>query len=98
MSRTTVWVRGVALNVDVRRAGDGPPLLLCNGIGANLELLEPLVDGLAGQPGRLVPTIRFDVPGTGGSPTTWLPRRMPGLARGFAQLGGRLCFDEVGRA
>src|ERR1700690_2716628 len=41
-----------------------PPLLLCNGIGARLELLQPFVDAL--DPRRAV--IRFDVPGIGGSP------------------------------
>lgn len=87
-------VGGVTLNVDVQ-PGDGPPLVLCNGIGANLELLAPLVDGLAEQSGRRVPTIRFDVPGTGGSPTGRLPRRMPGLARLVADLVTELGYDEV---
>jgi poly(3-hydroxyoctanoate) depolymerase len=87
-------VDGVTLNVDVR-PGDGPPLVLCNGIGANLELLAPLVDGFDAEPGRRVPTIRFDIPGTGGSPTTWLPRRMPALARLVADLVTELGHDEV---
>ena len=93
--RGTRWLRGVRVHVDVRRTGDGPPLLLCNGIGANLELLEPLVEGLAEQRGRRVPTIRFDMPGTGGSPTTRLPRRMPALARMLAELVTQLGYDEV---
>ncbi|MGW4523953.1 alpha/beta fold hydrolase [Amycolatopsis sp. NPDC004378] len=91
---TTVRVRGVVLHVD-HRPGEGTPLLLCNGIGANLELLEPLVDGLAAQPGRRVPVIRFDMPGTGGSPTTRLPRRMPQLARMLADLVTELGYYEV---
>jgi poly(3-hydroxyoctanoate) depolymerase len=89
-----ISIRGVRLHVD-NRAGDGVPLLLCNGIGANLELLEPLVDALTAQPGRRVPTIRFDMPGTGGSPTTMLPRRMRGLARMLAELVARLGHDRV---
>jgi len=89
-----VNVHGVPLNVDIR-PGDGPPLVLCNGIGANLELLAPLVDGLEAQPGRRVPTIRFDVPGTGGSPTPRLPRRMPALAHLVADLVTDLGHDEV---
>jgi len=40
------------------------PLLLINGIGASLELLEPFVDAL--EPA--IEVIRFDVPGVGGSP------------------------------
>jgi len=35
---------------------------LCNGIGASLELLQPLVDALDPQWG----VIRFDMPGIGG--------------------------------
>ncbi|MGH3950396.1 MAG: poly(3-hydroxyalkanoate) depolymerase [Pseudonocardiaceae bacterium] len=90
-----IRVRGVDLHVELRRAGEGPPLLLCNGIGANLELLEPLVDGLAGRQGRRVPTIRFDVPGTGGSPVTWRPRRMRELAGLLADLVDQLGYDQV---
>lgn len=89
-----IRVGGVRMHV-VSRAGAGIPLLLCNGIGANLELLEPFVDSLAAQPGRPVPTIRFDVPGTGGSPTSLLPRRMRGLARMLAELVTQLGHDQV---
>ena len=41
-------VRGRRLRVQVRRpqAPSGPPLLLLNGIGAPLDLLDPFVDGL----------------------------------------------------
>ncbi|MFJ9779090.1 poly(3-hydroxyalkanoate) depolymerase [Amycolatopsis sp. NPDC101161] len=89
-----ITVRGIALHID-HRPGEGTPLLLCNGIGANLELLEPLVDDLAAQPGRRVPVIRFDMPGTGGSPVTRLPRRLPRLARMLADLVTELGYDEV---
>lgn len=78
--RGTLTVRGTEVHVD-HRTGDGTPLLLCNGIGANLELLEPVVDALAGQSGRQIPTIRIDVPGVGGSPAARRPLRMRGLAR-----------------
>jgi poly(3-hydroxyalkanoate) depolymerase len=91
---TTRLARGITLHVDVRR-GEGTPLLLCNGIGANLELLQPFVDALAARRGRRVPVIRFDMPGTGGSPTTKLPRRMPQLARMLADLVTGLGYDEV---
>ena len=54
-------VEGQVLRVGVRR-GDAvrPPLLLFNGIGANIELLEPFLDALDGPE-----TIVFDVPGVG---------------------------------
>ena len=51
------------------RLADEPPLLLCNGIGASLEALQPLVDAL--DPDRGV--VRFDVPGVGGQPAATVP-------------------------
>lgn len=44
------------------RPGNGLPMLFCNGIGANIELMAPLVSALSD-----VPMVLFDVPGTGGS-------------------------------
>ena len=64
------WIR-----VNVRQ-GTGVPLVLCNGIGASLEVLDPLVEQL--NPRSTI--IRFDVPGTGGSPTSMLPYGFPYLA------------------
>ncbi|MCA0157593.1 poly(3-hydroxyalkanoate) depolymerase [Tsukamurella sp. M9C] len=58
------------------RPGVGVPLVLCNGIGASLEVLDPFVDAL--DPQR--PVLRFDVPGTGESPTSILPYGFPYLA------------------
>jgi poly(3-hydroxyalkanoate) depolymerase len=64
------------------------PLLLLNGIGANLELFQPFVDALDG-----IETIRVDLPGAGGSPAPTLPVRFPGLARLVART-----LDELGYA
>ena len=47
------------------KAGIGEPLLLCNGIGANLELTLPLLKCLE------CPVVVLDVPGTGGSDSTF---------------------------
>lgn len=58
------------------RAGTGVPLVLCKGIGASLEVLDPLVEQL--NPDSTV--VRFDVPGTGGSPDSPLPYGFPYLA------------------
>lgn len=64
------WAR---IRVDVRTGtSDQHPLVLLNGIGAALEVLQPLVDAL----GREVTTIRLDVPGTGESPPLPLPYGM----------------------
>ena len=40
-------IGGRAIRVAVREGASGwPPLLLCNGLGASLELLQPFVDAL----------------------------------------------------
>jgi len=49
---------------------DGTPLLIFNGIGASVELLEPILKALK------VPAISFDMPGTGGSPVGLVGFRM----------------------
>ena len=64
---------GQRIRVEMK-PGTGVPLVLCNGIGASLEVLDPLVEQLR------CPVIRFDVPGTGGSPTSPLPYGFPYLA------------------
>jgi poly(3-hydroxyalkanoate) depolymerase len=92
--RGQLRVRGVPLLVDVR-PGEGTPLLLCNGLGSNLELLQSVADGLAARPGRRIPVIRVDMPGSGGSAPTRLPVRMPWLARLIADLVTDLGQTEV---
>jgi poly(3-hydroxyalkanoate) depolymerase len=73
----TVSVGGQRLRVAVRPgAGDGPPLLVCNGIGTPLEALAPFTAALD----PAITVVRFDVPGTGGSPPTRLPYPVPWLA------------------
>ena len=95
----TVAVRGLQARVSVRPArgwlADQPPLLLCNGIGASLEALQPLVDAL--DPDRGV--VRFDVPGVGGSTAPALPYPIAALSSWvtalMAKLGHRE-FDVLG--
>jgi len=88
-------VRGRRLRVSIRRAaGPGPartPLLLLNGIGASLELLQPFVDEL--PPG--IEVIRFDVPGIGGSPVPVIPYHMSTLAPLVGTLVRRLGYERV---
>jgi poly(3-hydroxyalkanoate) depolymerase len=69
-------VAGQRLRV-ARRLGrnDTPPLLLINGLGASLEVLEPFARALGD-----IETIRIDLPGTGGSPAPTIPYRPSGLA------------------
>jgi len=86
----TITVRGQRLHIAVR-SGNGmrTPLLLINGIGANLEVLQPFVDALD----PAIEVIRFDVPGTGGSPAPLIPYRFSMhawlIARMLDQLGHR---------
>jgi poly(3-hydroxyalkanoate) depolymerase len=63
------------IRVDVR-PGTGVPLVLCNGIGAAFEVFDPLLERL--NPDTTV--VRFDVPGTGGSPNSLFPYGFPYLA------------------
>ena len=69
--------------------GTGVPLVLCNGIGASLEMLDPLVEYL--NPDTTV--VRFDVPGAAASPDCPLPWGFP-----YPAVLGRLLkmpsFDE----
>jgi len=84
-------VEGQTLRVGIRRGEKArPPLLLFNGIGANIELVEPFLDALDGPE-----AIVFDVPGVGGSPSPWLPYRPSSLARLSAQLLDKLGHDQV---
>ena len=79
----SIVVDGQPLRVTVRPGtGGGVPLLLVNGIGASLELLQPFVDQLDPALG----VIRFDVPGVGGSPLAARPYRFTGLCRLMARL------------
>jgi len=85
---TTLEVRGQPLKVALR-PGTGIPLLLMNGLGANLELLQPFVDALDQD----IPVVRFDVPGVGGSPAPRMPYRLRWLA-----LLVRAMLDQFGCA
>jgi poly(3-hydroxyalkanoate) depolymerase len=83
----TLNVQGTKVYVSVR-PGDssGPPLLLMNGLGANLELFEPFLGALDNVAGQKIGTICFDVPGVGGSPLPRFPLRFRGLTRLVAQM------------
>jgi poly(3-hydroxyalkanoate) depolymerase len=67
------------------------PLLLLNGIGASLELLQPFVDALD----PVIEVIRFDVPGVGGSPLPATPYRFTGLCRLISHLLTELGYDSA---
>ena len=80
----------------VTRDGDGSdsaevPLVLCNGIGASLDLLQPFVDALAPS----IEVVRFDVPGVGGSPLPILPYTFPTMSAFIGKLLDRLGYGRV---
>ncbi len=76
MEIQTVDLDGQILRVGIRHGSDAsPPLLIFNGIGANLELVEPFVEALDD-----VGVIIFDIPGVGGSPVPLAPYRFSTLS------------------
>jgi len=89
MDIRSLTIEGQRLRIGVRAGAPHlPPLIVFNGIGASLELIEPFVSAL---PEREV--VAFDVPGSGGSPAALLPYRFPGLARLAHRLLGELGYN-----
>lgn len=91
----TRFLRVRVLGHDVRVAvrpgtAPGPPLVLCNGIGASLDLLQPFVDEVDPR----IEVVRFDVPGVGGSPAPKVPYNLALLAWLVGTLVDRLGYDE----
>jgi poly(3-hydroxyalkanoate) depolymerase len=66
------------------------PLLLFNGLGANIELCGPFIDALT-EPTVVI----FDVPGVGGSPTPALPYRLSAIARLAERFIRQLGYEEI---
>jgi poly(3-hydroxyalkanoate) depolymerase len=86
-----VRVLGHHVRVAIRPATEpGPPLVLCNGIGASLDLLQPFVD----QVDPRIEVIRFDVPGVGGSPAPKVPYTFATLACFVTTLVTQLGHDR----
>jgi poly(3-hydroxyalkanoate) depolymerase len=94
---STVEVRSIAVGGQQLRVAVRPgdrarvPLLLINGIGASLDLLQPFVDELEPSVG----VIRFDVPGVGGSPLPVVPYRFTGLCRMISRMLSELGYASV---
>lgn len=85
-----ITIRNQRLRVHIR-PGDGTrrPLLLMNGIGVNLEALQPFVDAL----NPALEVIRYDVPGAGESPAPLIPYRLSVHAWFAAKM-----LDQLGYA
>jgi poly(3-hydroxyalkanoate) depolymerase len=83
-------IDGQKLRVGIREGtSDRPPLLMFNGIGANLELAEPFMNALD-DTGAVI----FDIPGIGGSPAPSLPYRPSTIARLAKNLMQHLGFEQ----
>ncbi|MCY1347257.1 3-oxoadipate enol-lactonase 2 [compost metagenome] len=88
----TIELDGDHLRLAIRPgASSVPPLLVFNGIGANLELVLPFVQAL--DPNMEV--IAFDVPGVGGSATPLLPYRFANLTKKVARMLDYLDYGQV---
>jgi poly(3-hydroxyalkanoate) depolymerase len=88
----TIELDGNHLRVAIRPGTSPvPPLLVFNGIGANLELVLPFAEAL--DPDMEI--IAFDVPGVGGSSTPLLPYRFAGLAKKVARMLDYLDYGQV---
>lgn len=85
-----VEVDGVNLRVATQQGRTGLPLLLFNGIGANLELCFPFMEAMKDRE-----IVIFDIPGVGRSEMSWRPRRFSGLARLANKLLDRLGYQRV---
>lgn len=86
-----VSMLGQRIRVGVRPGtGSGPPLVLCNGIGASLDLLQPFVDRVDPR----IEVVSFDVPGVGGSPTPRIPYSFASLAWFLTRLLDRLGYER----
>jgi len=93
---TMINVKGEDVCVALEQGdGSGPPLLLINGIGANLELFDPFIEALNNVGEQKIGTIRFDVPGIGESPLPRYPLRFKGLARLISEMLDVLGHQEV---
>jgi poly(3-hydroxyalkanoate) depolymerase len=87
----TISVGGQNLRIAIRHgSAERPPLLLFNGIGANLELAVPFMSALTDTT-----AIIFDVPGVGGSAMPALPYRPSTLARLAVRLLAQLGYDRA---
>ncbi|MDP3895099.1 MAG: poly(3-hydroxyalkanoate) depolymerase [Mesorhizobium sp.] len=91
MRISTVEIGGQTLRIGVREGTSSrPPLLMFNGIGANLELALPFMEALDDTA-----AVIFDIPGVGGSPAPSLPYRPSTIARLAKNLLGELGFDRA---
>jgi pimeloyl-ACP methyl ester carboxylesterase len=86
--RFDITLRGTRIRVATR--GEGDPIMLVNGVGANLSIWGPLARRLASRR-----TISFDAPGIGGSAAPRAPLRIRGLADLTRDLILELGYEQI---
>jgi poly(3-hydroxyalkanoate) depolymerase len=88
----SIDVRGQRLRVAIRPGnGTRVPMLLMNGIGVSLEVFQPFIDELD----PAIEVVRFDVPGTGGSPRSIMPFRFSTLSYLITQMLDQFGYKQV---
>ena len=88
MTTYKLAIEDLQLNVSVR--GEGPPLLLLNGLGGLIRSFDLLREELADYT-----TITLDVPGVGGSQMPRWPLRLPRHADLIAEMLHQLGVDQI---
>ncbi|WP_256675411.1 alpha/beta fold hydrolase [Pseudomonas sp. GXM4] len=88
MPRRMMTVKDLQVNVSI--AGQGPPLLLLNGLGGLIKTF----DALRNELGDYI-TITLDVPGVGKSQMPRWPMRLPSHADLIAEMLKQLGIDHV---
>jgi len=89
---SSVKVKGAELRTATRPgSGKRPPLIILNGIGAQLEALEGFTKVLNPEIG----VILFDMPGTSGTARPAMPLRLSDLAVIMAELIRQLGYEQA---
>src|SRR5579859_1216999 len=87
-----IQVGGQRLRIAIQPGnGQGLPLLLLNGIGANLEMFDHFIEALDPR----LEIIRFDIPGVGDSPPPVFPFSLMSLARLTSEMLEQLGYRQV---
>jgi poly(3-hydroxyalkanoate) depolymerase len=88
----SVKLKGTELRTATRAGSrNRPPLVILNGIGAQLEALEGFTKVLNPQIGLIL----FDIPGVGGTPRPAIPLRLSDLAVIMAELIAELGYEQA---
>jgi len=90
LEESYIDVMGIRIRVARKPGTSKRPLLLFNGIGANIELLEPLMQSLKG-----IECVIFDMPGIGESEVSRFPMRLKGLVKLSVQILDHFNYGHV---